>query len=174
MVASTVQQIAQQNDQFRQGDPNVPGIMAQVLELLRASFAYMDGRINPPSSIHRLTVGSMQAHRRSGGEIWTVGKPVVACMFLTPKPERLYLGKLAVAPEARGRGLGRLLVTHAEGRAREMGFSVLELETRIELTENHVLFSRLGFVVTGTERHQGFDHATDVVMRKPLSSSVDS
>lgn len=26
MVSPTVQQIAQQNDQFRQGDPNIPGI----------------------------------------------------------------------------------------------------------------------------------------------------
>ena len=38
MVSPTVQQIAQQNDQFRQGDPNVPGqrfITAGINELLK-------------------------------------------------------------------------------------------------------------------------------------------
>ena len=38
MVSQTVQQIAQQNDQFRRGDPNVPGqrvITAGINELLK-------------------------------------------------------------------------------------------------------------------------------------------
>lgn len=38
MVSATVQQIAQQNDQFRQGDPSVPGtrvITAGINELLK-------------------------------------------------------------------------------------------------------------------------------------------
>lgn len=38
MVSLTVQQIAQQNDQFRRGDPNVPGIRvmtAGIIELLK-------------------------------------------------------------------------------------------------------------------------------------------
>ncbi len=38
MVSATVQQIAQQNDQFRRGDPNVPGtivVTAGINELLK-------------------------------------------------------------------------------------------------------------------------------------------
>ncbi|WP_424979675.1 GNAT family N-acetyltransferase [Leisingera sp. S232] len=68
-------------------------------------------------------------------------------MFLTPRPDCLYLGKLTVDDAQRGRGLARLLVKHASARARALGLPVL-LETRIELIENHAAFARLGFCKT--------------------------
>ncbi len=72
---------------------------AALLDLIRRAFAGMEGRIDPPSSMHALTPESIAAQARSG-EVWVIGAPPVACVFLTPKPGALYLGKLAVA-EAR-------------------------------------------------------------------------
>lgn len=148
--------------------------LQEVLTLLRSSFRYMEGRIDPPSSIHRLTEDGMRAHCHAGGEIWAMGRPVVACVFLKPKSGRLYLGKLAVQDGLRGQGIGRKMVDHAEARAVALGLSELELETRIELTENHRAFSRLGFTIAGTGRHEGYDRPTDVLMRKPVSLSADN
>ena len=145
-----------------------------VLALLRTSFKYMDGRIDPPSSIHQLTVQGMQDHCQTGGEIWAIGRPLFGCMFLKPKTDCLYLGKLAVREEMRGQGACRVLIDHAERRAVSLGLSEIELETRIELTENHRVFSRLGFSIVSSGSHEGFDRPTDFLLRKQVSLSADS
>lgn len=142
-----------------------------VLALIRESFAYMDGRIDPPSSMHRLSQAALAETARTA-EIWAIGTPPRACVILTPKRQALYLGKLAVAAEARGQGLARRLVELAESRARALGLTFLELQTRIELVDNHTTFVRLGFVETGRTAHAGFDRPTSITMRKMLTPAV--
>lgn len=142
--------------------------LVQVLDLIRTAFAYMDGRIDPPSSMHRLSLAEVQ-RQCVEGEVWSLGAPVAACMFLTPKPGRLYLGKLAVAQAMRGRGLAAQLVGIASERAAALGFDTLELQTRVELVENHVAFARLGFVKTGESSHDGYDRVTTITMQKPVT-----
>jgi ribosomal protein S18 acetylase RimI-like enzyme len=141
-----------------------PHDWAGVLGLIRRAFAGMEGRIDPPSSMHRLTVEDVAEQARTG-EVWVI-PPLKACMFLTVKPGRLYLGKLAVDPELQGRGLARQMVATAEQRARDLGLPVLELETRVELVENHAVFQRLGFVETGRKAHEGFDRPTSITFQK--------
>lgn len=138
--------------------------LADVLALIRAEFAYMDGRIDPPSSMHRLSLDDV-ARQCEEGEVWSLGAPVVACMFLTPKPGRLYLGKLAVASGQRGRGHAARLVGIARARAKALGYGVLELQTRIELVENHAAFARMGFVKTAETAHEGYDRPTTITMQ---------
>lgn len=134
---------------------------AGVLDLIRRAFAGMEGRIDPPSSLHRLTVEGLA----QGGEVW-VDAPLRACMVLTVKLGRLYLGKLAVRPDLQGRGLGRAMVEKAEERARALGLPVLELETRVELVENQATFLRLGFQEVGRKAHEGFDRPTSITFQK--------
>ncbi|MEX0368464.1 MAG: GNAT family N-acetyltransferase [Ruegeria sp.] len=145
-------------------DPTLTG----VLSLIRTSFAYMEGRIDPPSSMHRLTMETVH-QQATEGEIWAIGAQPDAVIFLTPQPGCLYLGKLAVAEARRGSGLARQLVELAEARAQEMGLDALELQTRVELVENHATFARMGFVKTGETAHPGYDWATSITMRKRLS-----
>ena len=144
-------------------DPVVPGI----LELIQRTFAYMEPRIDPPSSMHRLTVASIQEQCTSG-EVWAIGKPPLACVFFTEQTECLYVGKLAVCDTARGKGYARKLIDLAEGLARTRGLPALELNTRIELVENHQTFQSLGFVKVGKGKHDGFSRPTYIVMRKPI------
>lgn len=141
-----------------------------VLALIRAAFGYMDGRIDPPSSMHQLTEVDIVAQAEIG-EVWVISDcdRLVACAFLTPKPDYLYLGKLAVAGTHRGQGLARRLVETAETSARARGLSVLELQTRVELVENHAAFARLGFVKTGETAHAGHDRPTSYSWRKTLA-----
>ncbi|GAA6200334.1 GNAT family N-acetyltransferase [Aquicoccus sp. SU-CL01552] len=142
--------------------------LAQVLALIRESFAYMDGRIDPPSSMHRLTLEGL-SNQAGTAEVWALGHPVAACVVLTPRPDCLYLGKLAVDPRQRGTGLARRLVDLAVARARALGLPVLELQVRVELAENHAAFARLGFARTGETTHAGYDRPTSITMRRAVA-----
>lgn len=128
----------------------------------------MEGRIDPPSSMHRLTAESIAQQCRDG-ELWILATPPIACVFLTPRPDCLYLGKLAVDARWRGQGLARLLVEHAMRRARALGLPTVELQTRVELVENHAAFSRMGFVKAGESAHAGYDRPTSITMRRAVS-----
>ncbi len=140
---------------------------AAVLTLIREAFAGMEGRIDPPSSVHRLTEADIRAQASAGG-LWLIGPAPVACAFLMPEGDHLYIGKLAVAPAAQRRGHARVLIRAAAGIARAAGLSALQLSTRAELTENHAAFAALGFALTGTTAHPGFDRPTSLVFRKEL------
>ncbi len=142
----------------------------ELLSLIRRSFAYMDGRIDPPSSAYRLTAEILREKCAVETAIVAVdGDKLVGCVFLAEKPDHFYLGKLAVDPACQGMGVGRLLVVEAEAVAKAAGKPVLELQTRIELTDNHLAFARMGFAETGRNAHEGFDRPTSITMRKALA-----
>ncbi len=141
-----------------------------MLALLREAFAFMDGRIDPPSSLRDLTPEVLSA-QAEGGEIWIIDETdvgIAACIVLTPKTDALYLGKLAVAAAFRGRGLARRLIEVAEERARERGLPALELQTRVELVENQAAFLAMGFQEVGRTAHPGFDRATSITYRRAV------
>ncbi|MBX9469755.1 MAG: GNAT family N-acetyltransferase [Rhizobium sp.] len=142
----------------------------ELLALIMGSFAYMDGVIDPPSSAHRLTVTTLQDKvRDETGLIAEIGGRLVGCAFLRPEPDFLYVGKLAVSPEAQGAGIGSRFLAEAEAIARQLGKPALRLETRIELAGNHRRFAAWGFVRTAEKSHAGYDRTTFVEMQKLLS-----
>lgn len=138
-----------------------------VLRLIRTEFASMEGRIDPPSSMQALTADAMAGLARTG-EVWVTGAPPMACMVLTAKPQALYLGKLAVAGSHRGQGLARALIDVATTRARALGLPVLELQTRVELVENHAAFRAMGFAEVGRSSHPGFDRPTSLTFQRAV------
>lgn len=138
-----------------------------LLHLIQSAFAGMEGRIDPPSSMHALTPDGIARQAREG-EVWVIGAPPIACIFLTPKTGSLYLGKLAVAEGHRHLGLARRLIDLAETRARALGLPLLELQTRVELVENHATFAALGFRQTGASAHPGFDRPTSLTFTRPV------
>ncbi len=141
--------------------------LPEVLDLIRRSFAYMEGRIDPPSSMHRLTVADLAA-AATNGEIWAIGAPVVACVVLTPKADAFYIGKLSVDAAQRGTGLARVLIDLAAKRAAVRGLKALELQVRVELTENQATFRALGFTQTDATAHLGFDRPTSLTMQREI------
>lgn len=148
---------------------------AALLALIRDAFAYMDGQVDPPSSIHRTTEADLR-RMAVEGDIWVIEKPEagaatarpIACMALTPRPDCLYVGKVAVAPQWRGQGLSRHLIEQAARRARSLGLPALELQVRVELADNHAIYRRLGFVEVGRTAHPGFDRPTSVTYRRAV------
>ncbi|MCO5732863.1 GNAT family N-acetyltransferase [Rhizobium sp. SSA_523] len=142
-----------------------------LLALILSAFAFMDDRIDPPSSAHRLT--PMLLKDKAGAEIGFLAEEngtLLGCIFCKPETGSLYIGKLAVLPGAQGRGLGLRLLAAAEAEARRLGLSRLRLETRIELIENHERFARWGFSRTAERSHAGYDRITYIEMTKQLEA----
>lgn len=146
------------------------GCWEELLTLIRDAFAPMDGVIDPPSSVHALTAAALRQKALSETAFVMSGHDrLLGCIFCRPEADCLYIGKLAVAPDAQRRGLGCRLMKAAEAMARQEGLRSLRLETRIELTDNHAAFRAMGFVKTAENAHPGFTRTTSIEMRKTLA-----
>jgi ribosomal protein S18 acetylase RimI-like enzyme len=81
-------------------------------------------------------------------------------------PDHLLIVNVAVAPAFQGRGLGRLLMAHAERLALDAGFAEVRLYTKSLKAENIALYKRLGYRV---DREQPFGTSVQVFMSKAAS-----
>lgn len=122
---------------------------AQVQKLIAAAFAYMEPRRGHPPRAVQVTAAGL-AQEAQDGTCWLIveGGVVLACLFSRPSRDHdgaMYLGKLAVAHDARGRGFARHLVEAAATEARAAGFTALTLDTGDAFPELNTTFARLGF-----------------------------
>lgn len=141
----------------------------KIRALILDAFASMQGRIDPPSSALRMTAASIAEDAAAGALLLAEhGGELVGCAFVRPKGDALYIAKLAVRPDRQGCGIGRELIAAARQEARDRGLAALELQTRVELMENHAAFARLGFVKIAATAHPGFTRPTSITMRAPL------
>ena len=142
-------------------DEDMQGVHA----LLTAAFAFMDGVIDPPSSMNRMTPDDL-TRDAAQNELWVTDPGPIACVILTPRADTLYLGKLAVDAHHRGSGLSRHLVDLAVARARALGLPSVTLQTRVELTGNQAAFQAMGFVETERTAHPGYERPTSITYRR--------
>lgn len=141
-----------------------------LLALIQKSFAFMDGRIDPPSSAAVLTADGLQRKAETEIAFVAISDQILAgCAFCRPEEKCLYIGKLAVLPNQQAKGIGRRLLAAAEDVARHHNLLALRLETRIELVENHATFAAWGFVKTAENAHPGFTRTTSIEMQKRLA-----
>jgi GNAT superfamily N-acetyltransferase len=139
----------------------------RLLNLLYVAFKSQKERIDPPSSVYDLDENQLRSKALEDRVFLAAERDsLVGCVFATDTGNSVYLGKLAVLPEMQGRGIGRLLVERVEEYAKACGRSVLELETRIELVENHRTFEKYGFRKVSESAHAGYDHPTSIAMEK--------
>ncbi|MEL6220216.1 MAG: GNAT family N-acetyltransferase, partial [Pseudomonadota bacterium] len=101
--------------------------------LLVEAFAFMEGRIDPPSSLTRM--GPEVLAEKAATEIVLIAEDegrIVACAFLAEEPPALSLSKVAVALSHRGRGLARALIDRAVQEAKMRGLDRFRLQSRVE------------------------------------------
>lgn len=137
--------------------------------LLRAAYAPMEGRIDPPSFLTTMTLADI-AYKATVEDLFVAfdGPRPVACGFGTPNGTLYNIGKVAVAASHRKQGLARALMNAANARAEQLGLEALQLFARVELVENHATYLALGFTQTGTFTHEGFDSPTALIFQRPL------
>ena len=80
---------------------------------------------------------------------------VQALLVLLPEPDAMLLDNVAVAPEAQGSGLGRILLRFAEQTAVAAGYDRIKLYTNEAMTENITLYARLGYAETHRVEEKG-------------------
>lgn len=90
---------------------------------------------------------------------------VVGLVVLVLEGSRCLLDNIAVAPEASGQGLGRVLMNFAEEQTQKLGFSELELYTHELMTENISMYEKWGYRVDRLISEKGFNR---VYMKKSL------
>ncbi len=145
----------------------------QLVGLVRESFAYMDKRIDPPSSLAKM--GAAEFEAKACEETLILAEDngiIIGCAFAALRDDCVYVGKVAVAKSARGKGVARAMFATAEGLARTQGRKFLELQTRIELIENHATFAALGFKKVAESAHPGYNRTTSITMRKQVAEGA--
>ncbi|MER7483955.1 GNAT family N-acetyltransferase [Streptomyces sp. NPDC126510] len=123
-------------------------------------------------------------HYCRAGRCWVAadeqGRPA-AYLLAEPVDGALHIEQVSVHPRAARRGVGRALLDHAAGHAREEGLTALTLTTFTEVPWNAPYYARLGFrplseadvtpglrAIRATEAELGLDRWPRVCMRRPL------
>jgi GNAT superfamily N-acetyltransferase len=145
-----------------------PGDAEGIAALIRLAFARQAMLTDPPPSALQESTASIGEHlARGGGGILAEGP--VGSVLWAEKDGALYLSRLAVHPDWRGRGLARRLLDAAEAVARGRSLTRLTLGTRLILADNRRLFASCGFREVSTEAHPGYTVPTTVNLEKRLS-----
>ena len=131
----------------------------------------MDELIDPPSSLHQMTTDSLRekANKETLLLIYDADN-LIACAFFDIRKDVVYVGKVAVAQSHRGRNIAHKIFDMADKLAHDNTKNWLELETRIELINNHRAFGKMGFVTTAKNSHTGYEHPTSITMRRKIKA----
>lgn len=140
----------------------------EVLTLQRAAFvqeALIYGTPDMPPLTQ--TLEELEAELRDNlGCVALVGTRMVGAVRAQRDGELLLIGRLAIAPDQQGRGLGTTLLAAVEERGRDAGATEAELFTGSLSEANLRLYEREGYVQT--QRVPGDDGIEQVFLRKPL------
>ena len=117
--------------------------------------AYVDGGYIPPDADYATELGDTET-RAAGAELWVpgAGDRVLGSVTWCPagstwreiaRDDEGEFRMLAVAAEARGRGVGEALVRACLDRARADGLGGVAISTMDRMSDAHRLYGRLGF-----------------------------
>lgn len=119
-----------------------------------AAFEQFRGTLEPPSSAFDETVEDTRRMLAAGGGAlaWDDETAIGSARFL-PRADYLYVGRVAVIPASRGRGVASALMAFMEERARLLDLPEVRVEVRLSLPENEAFFRRLGFRTLSEQPH---------------------
>jgi ribosomal-protein-alanine N-acetyltransferase len=106
------------------------------------------------------------------GQSAKAGFAVATALCIPGTPAECELEFVLVPPEARGRGIGRMLVHTALAWARDLGASEIRLEVRESNAPALRLYEACGFVVAGRRPGYYADPAEDAVLMRCQISYV--
>jgi len=144
-------------------------------DLLVRAFSEYEGRLDPPSGANAETINSIAHKLEEGGALVCEGGGVTAgCIFYRRKDGHLHVGRLAVVPALRRRGIGDLLLRAAEGRAAELGLPSVRLGVRLALESLRAYYATRGYAAIALHSHAGHSQPTFVEMEKRLPGLASS
>jgi GNAT superfamily N-acetyltransferase len=145
-----------------------PGDEEELLRVVHAAFAEYEGALVPPSGAHRETAETIAGRLAHGALLAERDRAPVGCVFYEERGQELYLGRLAVIPAWRGRGVARELLESAFELGRSRGLVAATVGVRLQLPENIGFFAAMGFRPYDVGSHEGFSRPTFLRMRREL------
>lgn len=123
-------------------------------DIIQAAFAEYRGVIAvPPGALAETLEEAEQAISQGAVLLACDGEEAVGTVRYEVRPDYLYVGRLAVLPSHRGRGVGAALMAYVEGLAPRVGRTRLHLGTRLSMPGNIAFYERLGYRIVRTEPH---------------------
>ncbi|TPK39089.1 GNAT family N-acetyltransferase [Mesorhizobium sp. B2-5-4] len=150
--------IANSSIRFR---PAEPADAATIRDIVRAAYARWVPVIGREPLPMRADYDKAIAERQF--ELAVAEDRIVGMVETMLADDHLWIENVCVAPEAQGRGIGRLLLEHAETKAREAGRPELRLLTNGAFEANVSLYRKLGYTI---DREEPFMNGTTVYMSK--------
>lgn len=143
---------------------------AQILSVLVTAFEEYRQVLDPPSGVFRETVDQiLHKLELGGGFVAWDGERIVGVVLYQRYPDYMYLGRLGVLPEYRGRQIATQLTNKVEQAALERGLRRVQLGVRIGLTGNQQFFQHLGYHIVSYHAHENHTEFTYVMMEKQLT-----
>jgi len=142
---------------------------AAVKACVLAAFERYIGRIGrPPAPMLLDFLAEIRARH-----VWVVLEEqcVVGSLVQYETERGFYIDTVAVLPESQGTGAGKALLVFAEQEARQRGFNSVYLCTNSKMTENQILYPRIGYVEYERKHESGYDR---VFYNKPLGQAQAS
>ena len=144
---------------------------ALVHRIMHAAFGEYRSTLVPPSSSHDETVEFVARAIEQGGAllVWD-GDVAVASARFEPRSDSLYVGRVAVLPEHRRRGIASAIMARMEEVARELGLPAVQVGVRGSLPSNLGLYRWLGFEVVAVDQHPRGPDKTIWMFKRLLDS----
>jgi GNAT superfamily N-acetyltransferase len=149
--------------------PIRPEDAGEVMTLQRAAFvqeALIYGTPNMPPLTQTLAEVESELQQNDGC-VAHIGPRMVGAVRARCDGDLLLIGRIAIAPDQQGRGIGSRLLAAVEAAGRDAGATEAELFTGSLSEANLRLYEREGYVES--ERVDGDDGIQQVFLRKRLS-----
>jgi ribosomal protein S18 acetylase RimI-like enzyme len=140
-----------------------------VLRLAIEAFVEFRDTLIPPPGILRESIEDVARSIETGGAViaWDGDVPVGSARF-HPEPDHLYVGRVAVPPAYRRRGIASALMDFIEDHARALGFTETRVQVRQALPSNVALYESLGYTVCSADPHPRVPDAIVLTLAKRL------
>ena len=133
-----------------------------ICQITQEAFESSRSLLNPPAGALSETLEELHKVIADGAAVIALldNKPAGACRMIIFE-DHVYCGRLAVFPSMQGKGVGTAILNFLEQEARNRRLPEVRLATRDVLTSNVEYYQRLGYVITGREKHH---HGSDIVV----------
>lgn len=145
-----------------------PGEVDLIRRIMLAAFGDYKGKLAVPATAESESATRTYQSLAEGGAIIArlEGRPVGSARFQV-KPNFLYVERVAVLPEFKGKGVGSAMLEYMDMAARHLERPNLRLGTRGSMQRNVELYQRHGYDIVSTWPHPRGDD-TIILMLKRL------
>ena len=135
---------------------------ALVADINREAYAeYLEVLGHPP-----MPAIEVWGPRIAAGQLWLLGE--VGALALERHADHALIYSVALRPEGRGKGFGRVLLDTAERFTASWGLAEIRLYTHSKMTRNQAIYTARGYREVGRRPHPKNPGSTIVDMVKPI------